>query len=353
MDDSNLLWGATIITAGSWAYSLATRFTDFLFTSKLDKINILGSLLIITSLLSAWVFWVLLSPFIRKISKKTVTLSLVLSSLLIGAVLFRIYQFPPFPEYHSLTITAMGEKNPLSENSKVEIISISTVTLPDKELRRIPVSQLKFKGIWQGTNNGYGLLATNGLVASVSLNRFMQAGIDIIYRSDPQSGLARIIWDGIDYSIDLYAQEPGTYTQSLKPSLDWHKADLTRKILVAGAVATDFLSLLTLTTVCTIVINQLFSGQAITLQKPGLILLCLALIVMMQFIAFKLNDPVIFENNQLESAVRDLLGKPTGELYERQLMTIVKFDASNKSITNLDGIELLPNLKPCSAKFER
>jgi Leucine-rich repeat (LRR) protein len=238
----------------------------------------------------------------------------------------------------------MGEKNPLSENSKVEIISISTVTLPDQELRRIPVSQLKFKGIWQGTNNGYGLLATNGLVASVSLNRFMPAGIDIIYRSDPQSGLARIIWDGIDYSIDLYAQEPGTYTQSLKPSLDWHKADLTRKILVAGAVATDFLSLLTLTTVCTIVINQLFSGQAITLQKPGLILLCLALIVMMQFIAFKLNDPVIFENNQLESAVRDLLGKPTGELYERQLMTIVKFDASNKSITNLDGIELLPNL---------
>ena len=184
-----LLWSITIITAASWAYSAATRFTDFLFTSKLDKISILGSLLCMTFLLSAWVFWVLLSPFIRKLSKKTIALSLVLSALLVAAVLFKIYQFPPFPENHSLTITAMGEKNPLSDNSKVEIVSISTVNFPDQELRRIPVNQLEYEGTWQSMNNGYGLLANNGQIASVSLNRFMQAGIDIIFRSDPQDHL--------------------------------------------------------------------------------------------------------------------------------------------------------------------
>ena len=340
----NLLWGATIITAGSWAYILATRFTDFLFTSKLDKITILGSLLIITFLLSAWVYWVLFYPFVKLISKKTVALSLGLSSLLITVFFLQNYQLPPFPEQHRLTITALGKNNPLSGGSDVEIISIGTVTLPGREQRRIPISQLELEGVWQGANDWYGLLENNGQVASVSLNRFIQAGIDIMFRAGPQSGLARIVWDGTEYTIDLYDQEPDVYTQSLKPGLDWRRADLTRKVLVAGAFAADFLGLLALITVCVILICQLFSGQKLILRKPGLLLLCLALILIMQFTVLKINEPVIFRNPQLESVIRDLLEKPAGNIYQRQLLTIVKLDASNRNITKLDGIELLPNL---------
>ncbi len=340
----NLLWCAAVITSVSWAISLATRFTDILFISKLDKIAILGSLLVITSLLSAFVYWVLLSPFVRSISKKTAALSLGISSLLVAVIFIKIYQLPPFPEQHRLTITVLEEKNSLSEGSKVEVISISTISLPGKEQRRIPVSQLELEGTWQGGNNGFGLLATNGQVFSASLNRFMQAGIEIVFGTDPQGGMAGIIWDGAEYSIDLYAEEPGVITLSLKPGLNWHSADLTRKILVAAAFTADFLSVLALITVCVILIFQLFSGQKIILRKPGLLLLCLATILILQFATSKINEPVVFENPPLENVIRDLLEKPTGNIYKRQLLTIVKLDASNRSITKLDGIELLPDL---------
>ena len=340
----NLLWCAAVITAGSWAVSLATRFTDILFTSRWDKIAILGSVLIITSLFSAWVYLVLLSPFVRSISKKTAALSLGLSSLLAAVIFINIYQPPPFPEQHRLTITVLEEVNPLSEGSKVEVISISTVTLPGKEQRRIPVSQLELSGVWQGANNGFGLLAANGQVFSASLNRFMQAGIEIVFGTDPQGGMAGIVWDGTEYSIDLYTEESGVYTHSLKPGLDWHRADLTRKILVASAFAADFLSLLALISVCAILIFQLLSGPKIILRKPGLLLVCLATILVLQFAALQLNEPVIFENPPLESVIRDLLGKPAGNIYKRQLLTIVKLDASNRNITKIDGIEQLPDL---------
>ncbi|MCD6331667.1 MAG: leucine-rich repeat domain-containing protein, partial [Bacteroidales bacterium] len=340
----NLIWGAAVITAGSWAYSLATRFTDILFASRSSKIIILSSLLMITFLLSAWVYWVVLFPFIKLISGKTILLSMGLSSLLIAVIFLKTYQLPPFPEQHKLTITVLGKKNPLSEGSKVEIISISTVALPGRDLRRIPVSQLEFDGIWQGVNNGYGLLADNGQDVSVSLDRFMQAGMDIQLRSGSQGGLAGITWDGVEYTVDLYAKEPGVYSQYLKPALDWRKTDLTRKILVTGAFMADFLGLLALVTISVLLFYQLFSGQKMTLRKPGLLLLCLVLILIMQFAAFKISEPVAFENPQLESSIRDLLKKPDGKIFQHQLLTIVKLDASNRGITRLDGIDRLSNL---------
>jgi Leucine-rich repeat (LRR) protein len=42
--------------------------------------------------------------------------------------------------------------------------------------------------------------------------------------------------------------------------------------------------------------------------------------------------------------VRELLNQPNGSIYNHQLMTIAKLDASKKDLTSLIGIEKLPNL---------
>ena len=61
-----LTWGAAAITSGSWAYSLAARYTDFLFAPKAEKIAIFSFLIILSCLLSAWLFLVVIRPHSEK-----------------------------------------------------------------------------------------------------------------------------------------------------------------------------------------------------------------------------------------------------------------------------------------------
>jgi hypothetical protein len=341
---NHLLLGAVFFTAGCWTYSLATRFTDFLFASKTDKILIFTSLLMVASLLSAWLYWVLLAPFFRAISRKTFAIVLGISGVAIAVLFSNIYQLPPFPEHHQLTITVLKERNPVSIGSEVEIISLSTVSLPDQKHKRIPVNQLDLEGNWQGSNNGYGILTNKAESTSARFQRFMQAGMIIEFQTGPQSGMVRLEWDGNGQTLDLYSHQTGIYSAVLKPSLDWRRADLTRKILVAGAVISDFLGITALLASIVIIGHQLFSGHKLTIRQPGLLLLCLVLIVMLQFAVLKINKEVVFKNPQIEAVVRKVLNKPTGGIYQYQLLTIVKLDASSRKITDLDGIEQLPNL---------
>jgi hypothetical protein len=135
------------------------------------------------------------------------------------------------------------ERNPLSDGSTVELSSLSSVTLPSQKSKRIPVSQLVLKGGWQGSGNEFGIRTSEGPGASVSFERFMQAGMTIQFLTGPRSGMVHILWDGEEQVMDMFSPSSATTTIHLVPRLDWRRADMTRKILVAGALITDLFGL--------------------------------------------------------------------------------------------------------------
>ena len=137
---------------------------------------------------------------------------------------------------------------------------------------------------------------------------------------------------------------PGSNSVFLKPKLDWRSADLTRKILVAGAFIADFLGYAIIIFGIILLILKVFSRQKADCQEARAAFLCLALVAALWFAALKINKEVVFENPQIEALVRDTLEKPKGKISQRQLLTIVKLDASGRNITSLEGIELMPNL---------
>ena len=337
--------GAAVFTAGCWAYSLAARYTDFFFAPKTEKTAILVSLLILTSLLSAWLFLVFIYQLIKSISKKNAIIFIGLSCLVVAAVFSIIYRLPPFPEHHNLSIKVMTENNPLSESTKVEIVSLSTVSLPAQKYQRVPFDELSLVGDWHGINYGFGISAENGPDLSASFERFMQAGVAIEFLTGPRGGMVQISWDGDEQIIDLYSPTTGTYKAVLEPKLDWRGADLTRKILVAGALISDYEGLSVLFFVIILLINLFFSEQKFVVRKTGLLFLCLVIVLTMQVTALKINKEFFFENPQVEDLVRDELKQPDGAIFQRQLLTIVKLNASGHKIDKLDGIQYLRNLE--------
>ena len=301
-------------------------------------------LLIVSLLLSALVFQVLLAPLIHRITRKMLALSMAAGFLLAAGIFSIHYQPPPFPEHHKLTITALGEKNPFSSGTKIEVIWLRTVSKPENNQKRLPVSYLALEGAWQNSNEGYGLIANSGKVVSATFEQFMQGGMNIEFQTGPQEGLVYLEWDEVEYTIDLYAPQSGILKQDLPPALDWQRADTTRKILVAGAFATDFFGLAAIFIVCGMLAVILIPGNLIHLRNPELIILCLVIGFFIQFAVSNLNTPVDFKNPQLEKVLEEILNEPAGKIYRRQIKTIVRLDASKSRITTLVGIEQLPNL---------
>ncbi|HUV15437.1 MAG TPA: hypothetical protein VMW28_02610, partial [Pelolinea sp.] len=172
-------WLAAVVAGGCWAYSLSTRFTDILVDPRLDKLFILASLIPISLLLSGWLFHVALFPFFNQLKTRKILVILGINCLITGLLFFAWYQPPPFPELHTLTISVLDDKNPLSEGFHAGINTISSVSLPDGKQMRIPVNELELKGTWQGANNGYGMLGDGRVNQTARLERFMQAGLAI------------------------------------------------------------------------------------------------------------------------------------------------------------------------------
>ena len=273
-----LTWGSAAIASGSWAYSLAVRYTDFLFAPKFEKIAIFGFMIILSCLLSAWLFLVVINSILKKTPGRKILLAAGLSILAVLFIFSFTYEPPPFPEKHLLTITPSEERNPLSEGSSVEMASLSTVTLPSQKSKRIPVSQLAITGSWQGSGNEFGIKASESTGTSVSFERFMQAGIIIEFLTGPRSGKVQIFWDGEEQILDLYSLTPAARTIHLEPHLDWRRADMTRKILVAGAFITDLFGAAIILFSIILLISQISSRQKLFVRKPGLLLMCLAVV---------------------------------------------------------------------------
>jgi Leucine-rich repeat (LRR) protein len=338
------LFVSGVFTAFCLAYSGATRFTDFLIASRSEKTSIYMSLVVLTILFSMWVVWVLIPKIAAKISPKALIMILGISALILAGIFVQFYKLPPFPEEHQITISGNQNINSLSTGSRIGINTIKMVTFPTNQTKRIPVNQLTLEGNWQRAMAGYGILAGKSQGVSVSFRVFMQGGMSIEFQTGPDSGIVNILWDGKGYLMDLYSPDPGIRFEMLVPELNWQKADPVRKILVGIAVLTDFSSLLIIFSLIGIFIYQLTVRREWRIRQPQLLVIGAALILLSWVAVANVNSPVVFENKQIEKAVRTYFNIPSGNIYPFQLLSVVKLDASSQNITSLKGIEQLPNL---------
>ena len=83
------------------------------------------------------------------------------------------------------------------------------------------------------------------------------------FQTGSEGGMVQITWDGDAQMLDLYSPQPGIYSAVLEPKLDWRRADLTRKVLVGGALIADFLGLAAIVTAIFLLLYKYFSGQKI------------------------------------------------------------------------------------------
>lgn len=81
-----------------------------------------------------------------------------------------------------------------------------------------------------------------------------------------------------------------------------------------------------------------------THKKAWVFFVSIAALMALLFIAASVNFTVDFQDPGLERAVREKIKRPTGVIYKTELHLITELDASDKKITNLDGIEHLPKL---------
>jgi len=113
--------------------------------------------------------------------------------------------------------------------------------------------------------------------------------------------MVHVLWGGEEYALDLYSTSLGTRIIQLDPHLDWSHADLTRKILVAGAFITDLIGLASILFSAIILITQIFSFQKLFVRKRELLILCLVAVFVLQFAALKVDKSIVFENPQIEA----------------------------------------------------
>jgi hypothetical protein len=328
------------------SYTLATRFTSILFASRIDKLWIFIGCLTIGAMISALIYLVLFPSILRFSSFKQMSVVLLISMIIVGLFFNASYTPPPFPESHFFKITALGEQNPASVNSRVHIRSIQTITYPSLETKRIPVYELIHDGIWRRFSDSvYEVFVEDNTIASVELIRFMQAGIELQMLTGPESGLVKVDWDAEQFIIDLYDPIEGLKTLRLEPALNWRKADRIRKVLVGAAFLGDFYGVLCLLATAILSIVTIVSRRVrvniLGLRQFGIsIFVIIAVFLVVQ----QVNTPVNFNNPKLEEGIRAALHQPQGDLYQRQLLALVELDLSGLELTRLDGIENLVNL---------
>lgn len=328
------------------AYSLATRFTDFLFAARMEKIILLIGCLLLGAIISGLIYLVIFPNIFRFTSLRNLLTTTFLCMMIVGLVFGIVYTPPPFPESHFLKVTALGEQSSNSQGTRVHINSIRTISYPSLESKRIPVNELIYSGVWQGVaGNTYEIFVENKTSASVELTRFMQAGIEVDLQTGQNCGLVEINWDGEVITIDLFKPQQGVMTQRFKPAFNWKIADHTRKILVAGTLMAEFVGAVSLLSTILLAVSQIVSKR-IFLDIRKIPLFIISLIVIGTFLGLVqlVNTPVQFNNPPLEQIIRQVLNRPQGNIYQRQLNNLVELDLSSSNISSLEGIEQLENL---------
>jgi len=327
-------WAATAFFTVCWAYALVTRFTKFFLALRSDKITLLSAALIATGLLSVYIFHRLLPKITSEIQTKTALKTAALSALAAAALLLFIFQPLYFPEHHLLEIMP----HPPSSGGNLTVITIHRIELPGGEKLGVPPSIMNLQGSWHMDSGSDTITWTGDPEAKISFARLMQAGIEILFKVGPQQGKARILWDGQEHFLNLYAPFESTQSIVLMPALDWHRADLTRKVLVGFAMTAEFLGL------SAIIFISSFLPKVFTIRNPKTIIAWTAALLILIPLVYAADPPVQFQDSHLEAAVRDNLNQPDGVILQHKLLTIAKLYASGYEITDLEGIQHLRNL---------
>jgi len=327
-------WAATAICTTCWSYALVARFTNFFMAPRLDKIILLGAAMIPTGLFSLLIFHSLRPRIASKFRPKAVLKTATLSALAAAVLLLFFFQPLYFPEHHLLEIMPCP---PLSKGD-LTIFSIYRVELPGGEKLRIPPFLMDLQNNWQVNSSNGSITWTGGPEDKISFTHLMQAGIEIVFKVGPQQGKARILWNSQEHLLDLNTPIEGTQNITLMPTLDWSRADLTRKVLVGFAMVAEFLGLSILICISSI-LPRIFS-----IRNSKTIIICTAALLLLLPLVYAADPPVQFQDTHLETAVREILDQPSGIIRQHKLLTIARLDASSYEIASLDGIQYLRNL---------
>jgi len=352
---NNLFTLLTLFMSGVIAYIIATRFTDFLFAPRNEKLVIILGCLVLAAITAFLLCSVILRSILISASIKTIIQILLLSLLITSAFFLFWYRLPPFPEDHTLVIKALGQGSQDSIGTKVHILSARIINYPSMQTIRIPKSDFSYNGVWRGvTGSEFELYVEDGVTAGISLNRFMQAGIELHLLTGPDGGLAQIIWDGQAEILDLYQPQQDVIVHRLEPALDWRKADRTRQVLVGAVFFADLLCALSLVFTALLAISQVATKQVrLDIRRIRLFFMSLFVIAIGLLFVDWVNQPVAFENPTLEAGVRAALNRPQGNLYKRQLLALVELDLSGSDLSSLNGIEQLSNLVSLNLRNNR
>jgi len=345
------IWLSAGVSGLGLAYTLATRFTPVMMAPRWDKVFYFVSLLPLSLVLSACLFITLVAPFSQTLKSKKILLLAGISSVVTFVLFALFYQLPPFPEQHQIRLQVLDEHNSMSDGSQVELVSISTLTAPSNNVKRIPVNQLALSGGWRGSNNGYGLIGQPS--AEMRYERYMQAGLTLTFATGPSAGIVSIDWDGQIQTIDLFYAHSDELTINLAPGFDLNRAQLTHRILAFGAMLSDLWLVTLVIFSFSLIANRWVQGQTVSLRNPLLLAGIVGSILLLQIVSMAINRPVEFNNDPLEAAVREAIQRPRGEIFDRHLRTMASLDAANRGITNLDGIEWIPNLQELNLRGNR
>jgi len=327
------------------AYAIAVRFTNFLMFTKKDKAILLIALFIIIGINIHFLIQHVLTFLQKEVPAKLIRILLIFCILLTTVLLVVFYKFPPFPQTLSLEIQRLNRVDNSSPDGEVVIISILKVDLPSQKESLLSISQFDYKRPWKQEENALLALRGDADAKPVTLNKFMQGQVDILFQTSPDAGRVKILWNEETLFYDLQSPTNGTMQISLKAPFRWDRADLTRKIFLAGDILSEFF----IFTFGFCLIGLFFIQILITrrIRVRGVrTLLALAVVSGICILSNNaIQKEVTFKDPNLEKLIRTTISKENGPIYRHQLLTIAALDASYKEISSLDGIEALQNLK--------
>ena len=337
-------WLLTFVCASCWAYALVVRYTSFFMAPRLEKLLLILTALLITLVISFFINHDILPKIIRSPSNRQILTISALSFLSTVFIMVFFYELPYFPQNHRLEIQPINKDQLLVDANQLEIISITRIELPGNQRVVDSPTELIPPEVWNIGPQTSIITWTGISDGSVIYSRFMQAGIEILFRSGPQQGLTRIIWDDQETILDLNAPAEGLTSQVLQPSTSWRRADTTRKWLVGAAFLADFIGLFVFLNILGLIFYGAFFRQGLHLRSVKFITISCALLLLSYPVMSQLNPSIEFSDAGLESAIRDTLGLEQGVIHQHDILSIFKLDASGKEITELDGIQRLRNI---------
>jgi Leucine-rich repeat (LRR) protein len=278
---------------------------------------------------------------------KYALISIVLGSL----VTVLIYKTPPFPLEYDLQIKPVVVENAPSPENGVHIVSIAAIYSPGNDERLLSSSEFGISGNWTiGPNDDSFTFMGTG-IGLLEYHQSLQGYLRIVFETSPTSGSVILSLNRNERIIDLSAQETGTYVENLELPFTFSAADRTHKAMMVALILAELFSICMGFLLPAILVDQVFILKAIHFRGFGTLLLVVAVSLSMVFLINYLEKEVAFPDENLETAIREVIGNSDKPIYYQQLQTIAYLDITGQGIYSLEGLENLKNLIELHADF--